>query len=88
MPLYGYSDPETGIRVEVRRPVDLRDQDIVLKRDRNIPDRISVIGETISEDQSYDAGIVRGLYKKEEKEGSRFRSQYSKDQLAKIWMDK
>jgi hypothetical protein len=42
-PLYEYADPETGVRVELRRPVDDH-KPIVLIRDKTVPDRVTIYG--------------------------------------------
>jgi hypothetical protein len=85
MPLYEYHDPHTGVSVELRRPVEERDTPIVLTRKSNIPQRVAIVGMGPTEEQTFDANIRRAYYKKEEKEGSRFRSGYSKKTLAKAW---
>ena len=85
MPLYEYHDPETGVSVELRRPVEDRDKAILLKRTNTVPRRIAIVGAGPTEDQVFDAKVKAAYYKKEEKEGSRFRSFYNKKTLAKAW---
>jgi hypothetical protein len=87
-PLYEYSDPGTGVKVELRRPVDDRNKPIVLIRDKTVPDRVTVHGLEPSESESFDTGIVKALHRKEEREGSRFKcAEFSKAQLKKVWME-
>lgn len=89
MPIYEYSDPETGVRVEIRRPVEARNKPIILSRTKTVPDRISIHGFESSEEEQYDAGIVKALYRKEEREGSRFRcEEFSKKKLKEVWLEK
>ena len=85
MPLYEYHDPETGVNVELRRPVEDRDKAIVLKRANTVPRRVAIIGVAPTQEESFDANIKKAYHKKEEKEGSRFRSVYDKKTLAKAW---
>jgi hypothetical protein len=88
MPLYEYADPETGVRVELRRPVDDRNKPIVLNREKTIPDRVTIHGLEPTESESFDSGIVKALHRKEEREGSRFKcGEFSKDTLKKVWME-
>jgi hypothetical protein len=88
MPLYEYADPETGVRVELRRPVEDRNKPIILIRDKAVPDRVTIYGFEPTEAAVYDAGIVKALHRKEEREGSRFRcGEFSKSQLKKVWME-
>jgi hypothetical protein len=88
MPLYEYADPETGVKVELRRPVEARNEPIVLRRTKSVPDRVSIHGFEPTESESFDAGIVKALHRKEEREGSRFRcAEFSKAQLKKAWME-
>jgi hypothetical protein len=84
-PLYEYHDPHTGVNVELRRPVEERDTPIVLTRKSNIPQRVAIVGVAPTEEQAFDASIKAAYYKKEEKEGSRFKSGYSKKQLKEAW---
>lgn len=85
MPLYEYSDDETNVKIELRRPVEDRNKEIVLKRTKNIPDRLIVFGSQPSEADKFDHNILKGYYRKEEREGSRFRSGYSKKTLARVY---
>ena len=87
MPLYEYYDPETNVRVELRRSVDDRNKDIVLKRVTDVPERlhVHVHGQTAS--QQFDADILRGYYQKEQRDGSRFQSSFTKEQIKDAWKE-
>jgi hypothetical protein len=88
MPLYEYADPETGVRVELRRPVDDRNKPILLTRTKTVPDRVGILGFEPTESESFDSGIVKALHRKEEREGSRFKcAEFSKNALKKVWME-
>ena len=90
MPIYEYSDQATGVRVELWRPVDNRNDPIVLTRDKTVPDRISIHGLEPSAEQTFDSNIIQALYKKEQKHGTDFRGceQFSKKKLKEVWVDK
>lgn len=90
MPIYEYSDESTGVRVELWRPVEKRNEPILLTRDKTVPDRISIHGLEPSAEQSFDNNIVRALYRKEQKEGNDFRgcSEFSKKKLKEVWVDR
>ena len=88
MPLYEYSDPETGIRIELRRHVEDRDKPIVLRRERNIPDRLSIHGLGPTQEQQFDADILRGWYACEQQQGSRLQTgEFTKEQIKKAWSE-
>ena len=88
MPLYEYSDPETGVTVELRRPVEERDAPIVLRRSTTVPKRVSIHGMDPSPEDDFDNGIVKALYRKEQNEGSRFQcGEFSKKTLKSAWID-
>lgn len=85
MPLYEYHDLETGVTASIRRPVTDRNKPIILTRKQTFPTNIVVMGAMQTEGQAFDQKIIKAYYKKEEREGSRFRSGYSKKQLKKVW---
>jgi hypothetical protein len=89
MPIYEYSDEATGVRVELWRPVEIRNEPIVLKRTKLIPDSISIHGLEPGEAETFDNSIVRALYKKEQREGNDFRGcqEFSKKKLKDVWVD-
>ena len=83
MPIYTYEDEETGLRVDVNRPLKKRNRPIVLKR---VPSRVGVrIAGAVTEDGEFNKGIIRGYHQLEEKEGSRFRSEHSAEKIKKTW---
>ena len=89
MPIYEYADPETGVRVELRRPVDVRNKPIILLRTSTVPDRVAIFGFESTPEEQFDQKIVRALYRKEEKEGSRFKcAEFSKKKLKEVWVDR
>jgi hypothetical protein len=86
MPIYTYEDQEAGIKIDLRRPVEDRNKPIVLKRMKDIPDRVGVMvrgGHT--EDTSFNSRILKSHYKQEQEQGSRFRSTYTKNQIKEAW---
>lgn len=90
MPIYEYHNPQTGVTIDMRRPVEDRNKPVevdglLFVRVSTVPSRISIHGMEPSESDQFDQNILRAYYKKEEKEGSRFRSEYSKKQLAETW---
>ena len=87
MPMYEYADPETGVRVELRRTVEDRNKDIILKRVGSVPQRLSIHGLGPSESQQFDADILRSYYHKEEREGSRFQAAHTKQQIRDAWSE-
>ena len=85
MPLYAYEDKDTGLTVELRRPVEDRDKPIVLRRAKTVPDKVSVLVPGASEAGDFNKKMMREHHKKEEREGSRFNSSFTKDQIKKAW---
>ena len=85
MPLYAYSDAITGLVVELRRKVEDRDKPIVLTRTKTVPDRVAIMGIGPSESAEFNRRMLGQYHKKEEREGSRFRSEHSKETIKKTW---
>lgn len=86
MPLYAYTDEETGVTIELNRKVEDRDKPIVLVRASKVPDRITIHGLEPSPEQDFDTKILKAYYRKEEKEGSRFNGgEFTKSQIKKAW---
>jgi predicted nucleic acid-binding Zn ribbon protein len=85
MPLYTYEDPETGIKIDLRRSVEDRNKPIVLKRMKDIPDRVGVMIPGATQDGSFNDRMIRSHYQKEQAEGSRFKSSYTKEQIKQAW---
>lgn len=85
-PLYAYEDEGgTGLKVELRRPVADRDKPIVLTRTKTVPDRVAVMGIGPNESQEFNRRMLRQYHRKEEREGSRFKSEHSKETIKKLW---
>jgi hypothetical protein len=88
MPLYEYSDPDTGISIEIRRRVEDRNRPIVLNRTKNIPESIAIYGLGPTQDQQFNADILNGWYAREQEQGSRFNGGgFTKEQIKKVWTD-
>lgn len=85
MPLYTYEDPETGVKLDLRRPVEDRNKPIILKRIQDIPDRVGVIVPGATQEGSFNQRMIQSHYQKEQVEGSRFKSSYTKEQIKKAW---
>jgi hypothetical protein len=88
MPLYEYSDPETGVRIEIQRKVDDRNKPIVLVRSKTVPDRIAIYGTGPTPDQEFNKSILDGWYAREQEQGSRFNGgEFTKEQIKAAWSD-
>lgn len=90
MPLYEYIHPQTGKTVDLSRPVEDRNKEVIIdgavfKRSKYIPDTLVVFGSQPSKEDSFDANILKGYYRREQEQGSRFRSNYSKKTLARVY---
>ena len=57
------------------------------QRTKLVPDRLIVFGTQPTKEQAFDKNILKGYYRKEQNEGSRFRSAYTKKQLAKVYAE-
>lgn len=88
MPLYEYSDPDTGITVELKRRVEDRDQPIILRRTKSVPDRVGICGASPTQEQQFHNDILNGWYANEQKHGSRLNTgEFTKEQIKKAWTD-
>ena len=86
MPLYEYSDPETGVRIELRRNVEDRNKPIVLNRTKNIPDNLSIHGLGPTQSQEFNKSVLDGWYRNEEKHGTRLQTgEFTKEQIKQAW---
>jgi hypothetical protein len=68
--------------------VEHRDKPVVLRRKRTVPNRVSVLvpsGATESSD--FNQRMLKAHHRKEEKEGSRFKSSYDKKTIKKVWSE-
>lgn len=87
MPIYEYVGV-TGERMLLRCPVAERNMLVydtngrVMQR-QEIPSRLAVIGMKPKRTQGDD--VLKGYYRKECEQGSRFKSEFSKKQIKEIW---
>jgi hypothetical protein len=85
MPLYEYSDPETGVRIELQRKVEDRNKDIVLKRTKSVPERVTIHGLGPTPSQEFNADILNGWYA-EQQYGTRLQTgEFTKEEIKKAW---
>jgi hypothetical protein len=85
-PLYAYEDEGgTGLKIELRRTVADRDKPIVLTRTKTVPDRLAVVGTGPSDSQHFNSKMLKQYHRKEERDGARFQSDFSKQQIKKAW---
>ncbi len=87
MPLYEYYHPATGECVEAFRCVakrDLAPQSGFVRR--AVPSRLGfVAGATHLVAPAMREGVLRGYHRQEQREGSRFRSAFTKAQIKAAW---
>ena len=87
MPIYEFYNAEMDQRVMVQRKVEDRDKPLEFHR-ITVPSTISIHGFEPSEAETFDNQILRKLYQKEEKEGSRFAcGEFTKKQIKDAWTD-
>jgi hypothetical protein len=85
MPFYEFYNEELGMRLLVRRKVEERDAPLVFTRD-TIPATITIYGFEPTGAEAFDESILKKLYRREEREGSRFRcGEFTKEQLKDAW---
>jgi hypothetical protein len=66
----------------------MRNQPIVLWRSKWIPDKVSIHGIGPTQEQQFNADIMKGWYAAEQKEGSRFNGgEFTKEQIKKAWSE-
>jgi hypothetical protein len=88
MPLYEYSDPDTGVTVELKRRIEDRDRPIVLTRTSTIPARIGIHGLGPTQEQQFNSDILRGYYTAEQREGTRLDTgEFTKEQIKQAWSE-
>ena len=88
MPVYQYHDTANGGVVELERRVDERDQVPAHLKRFSVPQKLVLVGvgESAPEPGSdHVKNIMRGYYKYECRNGSRFKSSYSPDQVRRAW---
>ena len=88
MPVYQYHDTANGGVVELERRVDERDEVPAHLKRFSVPQKLVLVGvgESAPEPGSdHVKNIMRGYYKYECRNGSRFKSSYSPDQVRRAW---
>ncbi len=87
MPIYEYFNPANGERVEARRSVAERDLPPSPGFARMaVPTRLGYVARAAGlEAPSMRAGVLAGYHRLECREGSRFRSAFSKRAIASAW---
>lgn len=88
MPVYQYRDTQNGGVVELERRVDERDEVPAHLKRFSVPQKLVLVGvgESAPEPGSdHVKNIMRGYYKYECRNGSRFKSSYSPDQVRRAW---
>ena len=85
MPLYEFEDDQgLGVRVNLIRPIKDMDRPLTLTlKRRKVPSRISVVGGAQPATQASE--VMAGYYKQEQKNGARFRSRFTKEQIKNAW---
>ena len=88
MPIYQYTDTRNGSVVELENTVANRDSVPSYLRRSTVPQRLTVFGTGESPTDptlSNTSTIMKGYYKQEQKLGSRFKSDFSADQVKRAW---
>lgn len=89
MPAYTYeiSRADTGARLgEITLAVPVESRDRVRIARRAVPDGVAIPGTAIGIIEGA-SGMLKAYHRKEEREGSRFRSAFSKAQIKKAWAE-
>jgi hypothetical protein len=91
MPIYQYTDTRDGSIVELEKSVAKRDSVPKYLKRFAVPQRLAFIGVGEPLDNSLGANktnVMKGYYKQEQKLGSRFKSEFSADQVKRAWSRK
>jgi len=91
MPIYQYTDTRDGSIVELEKSVAKRDSVPKYLKRFAVPQRLAFIGVGEPLDSSLGANktnVMKGYYKQEQKLGSRFKSEFSADQVKRAWSRK
>lgn len=83
MPIYEY-ETESGDVVTRLVPVDQRDSQSGLRR-KTVPSTLRVLCGEPTPDQLQARNVLKGYHNLECKEGSRFRSSFTKQQIKEAW---
>jgi hypothetical protein len=91
MPIYQYTDTRNGSVVELEKPVAERDSVPKYLKRFTVPQRLALVGVGDPLDNplgSNKTNIMKGYYRQEQKLGSRFKSEFSADQVKRAWSRK
>jgi hypothetical protein len=91
MPIYQYTDTRNGSVVELEKSVAERDSVPKYLRRFTVPQRLALVGVGDPLDNplgSNKTNIMKGYYRQEQKLGSRFKSEFSADQVKRAWSRK
>jgi hypothetical protein len=91
MPIYQYTDTRNGSVVELEKSVAERDSVPKYLKRFTVPQRLALVGVGDPLDNplgSNKTNIMNGYYRQEQKLGSRFKSEFSADQVKRAWSRK
>jgi hypothetical protein len=91
MPIYQYTDTRNGSVVELEKSVAERDSVPKYLKRFTVPQRLALVGVGEPLDNplgTNKTNIIKGYYKQEQKLGSRFKSEFSADQVKRAWSRK
>ena len=91
MPIYQDTDTRNGSVVELEKSVAERDSVPKHLKRFTVPQRLALVGVGEPLDNplgSNKTNIMKGYYKQEQKLGSRFKSEFSADQVKRAWSRK
>jgi hypothetical protein len=91
MPIYQYTDTRDGSIVELEKSVAKRDSVPKYLKRFTVPQRLALVGVGDPLDNplgSNKTNIMKGYYRQEQKLGSRFKSEFSADQVKRAWSRK
>lgn len=84
MPIFTYEDERTGLQVDLNRPLEERNEPIVLRRVFTAP-RVNMNAAT--EDTDFNTRMLRGYHEAECRDGSRFRSEHKTETIKQTWKE-
>jgi hypothetical protein len=91
MPIYQYTDTRNGSVVELEKSVAERDSVPKYLKRFTVPQRLALVGVGEPLDNplgTNKTNIINGYYRQEQKLGSRFKSEFSADQVKRAWSRK
>ena len=91
MPVYQYTDTRNGSVVELEKSVAERDSVPKYLKRFTVPQRLALVGVGEPLDNplgTNKTNIINGYYRQEQKLGSRFKSEFSADQVKRAWSRK